>query len=240
MSELVNALLAQLPDGSTWLASAATDVAPIGEAWRVTTSSSAFTATAVILATPAHAAARLLATAAPPLSAICGEVPYVSTASVAMSWPRGEVVHPLAGTGFVVARRHSALRITACSWVTSKWPGRAPDEMVLLRAFLGGARDPDVTALSNAELIEIVTRDISAAVGIATPPVFSRIHRWIDAGAQHDVGHEDRLRRLEAYLQETPGLFLAGSGFRSIGVPDCVAEGRRAAATAADYVKMRQ
>jgi len=240
MGELVNALLAQLPDGSTWLASAATELARTADAWTVASSSNLFTADAVILATPAHVAARLLGGAAPTLSAICAELPYVSTASVALSWPRGDVAHPLAGTGFVVAQRHSPLRITACSWVTSKWSGRAPDEMVLLRAFLGGARDPDVTSLSDAELIAIVARDVSAAVGITAPPILSRTHRWIAAGAQHNIGHGERLRRIEAHLQETPGLFVAGSGFRSIGVPDCVAEGRRAASAAADYVKIRQ
>jgi len=240
MGELVKALVETLPDGSTWLASGATGLTRDTNSWTVSTQANAFTTAAVIVAAPAHAAAKLLAVAAPAVSALCADVPYVSTASVALGWARADVSHPLPGTGFVVARRQSALRITACSWVTSKWAGRAPDEMVLIRAFLGGATDPDVTDCSDADLIAIAARDISAAVGIAAPPVLSRVHRWIDAGAQHNVGHGERLRRLEAQLDDTPGLFVAGSGFRSIGVPDCVAEGRRAAAAAANYVKMRE
>jgi oxygen-dependent protoporphyrinogen oxidase len=240
MGELVHALLAQLPDGSTWLSSAATDLARTGDAWSVASPNNVFTADAVVLATPAHVVATLLRSAAPDVSAVCAEVPYVSTASVALGWPRAEVTHPLTGTGFVVAQRQSTLRITACSWVTSKWSSRAPDEMVLLRSFLGGASDPDVTTLSDAELIAIAARDISTVLGVTAPPVFSRVQRWIDAGAQHNVGHGERLLRIEARLRDTPGLFVAGSGFRTIGVPDCIADGRRAAGAAADYVKIRQ
>ena len=104
--------------------------------------SGTFAARAIIMAAPAHAAARLLASADAPLAALCAEVPYVSTVSVALAWPRASVDHPLAGSGFVVARQHSRLRITACTWVSSKWQERARPDMVLLRAFLGGALDP--------------------------------------------------------------------------------------------------
>lgn len=240
MGELVRALVDALPDGSTWLSSPVHDVTRTGRTWSVSTASNVFSATAVILAAPAHAASKMLTSALPELAAACAEVPYVSTASVAASWPRTLVPHPLLGTGFVVARRHSTLRITACTWVTSKWSGRAPDEMVLIRVFLGGATDPDVASLPDDELIAIATRDVSSVLGIAEPPVLTRVHRWIGAGAQHNVGHDARLRRVDALLAGAPGLFVAGSGFRSIGVPDCVADGRRAAAAAADYVKIHQ
>ena len=59
---------------------------------------------------PGRARARggtLLAPIDAPLAALCAEVPYVSTVSVALAWPRASVAHPLAGSGFVVARRHS-------------------------------------------------------------------------------------------------------------------------------------
>jgi oxygen-dependent protoporphyrinogen oxidase len=235
MGELVTALLDALPDGSTWPSSGVTGISHSGNDWTVTTSSNAFTASAVVIAAPAHAAAKMLSMAVPALASACADVPYVSTASVALGWPRAHVHDSLSGTGFVVARRHSALRITACTWVTSKWAGRAPDEMVLIRVFLGGATDPDIAAAPNDELAAIATRDVSSVLNIAEPPILTRVHRWIDAGAQHNVGHGDRMRRLDELLAAAPGLFAAGSGFRSIGVPDCVADGRRAAAAAARH-----
>ena len=45
---------------------------------------------------------------------------------------------------------------------------------------------------------------------------------------------------LAARLQSLPGLFVAGSGFESIGIPDCVANGRRIATAAHDYVRMER
>jgi protoporphyrinogen/coproporphyrinogen III oxidase len=240
MGDLVKALLDRLPDGSMWTASPVTNVTRSAAQWTVATPANTFTAAAVIVAAPAHAAARCLTTLSPRLASLCAEVPYVSTASVALAWPRAQVPHPLSGTGFVVARQHSALRIVACSWVTSKWAGRAPDEMVLLRAFIGGATDPDAVALPDAALIELATADLAAVLGMTTAPVLARVHRWVAAGAQHNVGHAERMERIDRLVADEPGLFVAGSGFRSIGVPDCIAEGRRAAGAAADYVKIHQ
>ena len=206
---------------------------------RLRPTAGAFAARAVILAAPAHAAARLLAATDAPLAALCSEVPYVSTVSVALAWPRASVDHPLAGSGFVVARQHSELRISACTWVSSKWSDRARPGMVLLRAFLGGASDADAIDLADAALVDIATEDISSVLRISAAPHFVRVQRWPRAGAQHNVGHAARLARVEQRLETLPGLFVAGSGFHSIGVPDCVADGRAAAARAAAFVEIR-
>jgi oxygen-dependent protoporphyrinogen oxidase len=109
---------------------------------------------------------------------------------------------------------------------------------VLLRAFLGSATDPSAVDLSDEDLTEIVARELGAVLGVSGPPVFTRVHRWRDAGAQHTVGHLARVSRLETRLAHHPGLFVAGSGFRSVGIPDCVADGRLAAAAAAEFVKL--
>jgi protoporphyrinogen/coproporphyrinogen III oxidase len=196
-------------------------------------------ATAVIIAAPAHVAAPLTATLDPRLSALCAEIPYASTASVALTWPRQHVQHPLRGTGFVVARGHHELRISACTWVSSKWAHRAPEDVALLRAFVGGALDPDVERLSDDDLIAIATRDLTRVLGIRGEPTLARVQRWHRAGAQHETGHQARLAKIDARLADLPGLFVAGSGFRVIGVPDCIADGRAAADAAARYVKMQ-
>ena len=185
-------------------------------------------ASAVIIAAHAYAAARLLEPVDREAARLCDLVPYVSTASVALAWPRDAVPHPLKGTGFVVARRHSDVRITACTWVSSKWESRAPDDAVLLRAFLGGAHDPNVVDLTDEELIAIVRRDLGAVLGISAAPTVTRVYRWRRAGAQHLVGHLDRVAEIERRLAPR-GIFVAGSGFRATGIPDCVADGRRVA-----------
>jgi len=47
--------------------------------------------------------------------------------------------------------------------------------------------------------------------------------------AQYNVGHLERLERIERLRQQIPGLALAGNGYRGIGVPDCVRSGKEAA-----------
>jgi oxygen-dependent protoporphyrinogen oxidase len=232
MSELVSAIERGLPEGSIRCDSPVTAIARDGAGWRVSTAAAAWPARAVVIASPARVAARLLAPVDDRAAALCAEVPYVSTASVALAWPRQAVRHPLAGSGFVVARRHNALRMTACTWVSSKWSGRAPAGTVLLRAFVGGAHDPDAVDLPGDHLVDLVARELDGVLGIDGPPILARVHRWREAGAQHNVGQIARVTEIESRLAHHPGLFVAGSGFRSVGIPDCIADGRAAAVRA--------
>jgi oxygen-dependent protoporphyrinogen oxidase len=215
MATLVDALEAALPAGTV----------------RYDTPARKIPETPTILAAPAYVAATLLEPIDADAAALCARVPYVSTASIALAWPRRDVPHPLDGTGFVVARRHSDVRITACTWVSSKWTDRAPDDMVLLRAFIGGSHDPLVVDLDDEELGAVARRDLGAVLGITAPPSLVRVYRWRRVGAQHTVGHLQRVDAIENRL--TPrGIFVAGSGFRSVGIPDCVADARRVAMAA--------
>jgi oxygen-dependent protoporphyrinogen oxidase len=238
MSELVSAIERRLPAGSIRCNAPATAIARDGAGWRVTAGGTEWPARAVVIAAPAHVAARLLAPMDARAGALCAEVPYVSTASVALAWPRQAVRHSLDGSGFVVARRHNALRLTACTWVSSKWSGRAPAGAALLRAFVGGAHDPEAVDLPDDRLVDLVARELDAVLGIEGPPILARVHRWRTAGAQHNVGQIARVTEIESRLAGYPGLFVAGSGFRSIGIPDCIADGRAAAVRAAECINI--
>jgi oxygen-dependent protoporphyrinogen oxidase len=215
MSRLVEAIEARLPPGSIEYNSPVESLDDPD-------------ARAVIVAAQAHAAARLFAPIDPEAARLCAVVPYVSTASVALAWPREAVAHPLDGTGFVVARRYSEARITACTWVSAKWESRAPPGHALLRAFIGSANDPGAADLPDAELIAIARQDIGRVMGIATSPQLARVYRWPRAGAQHVLGHLDRVAEIERRL-EPRNIFVTGSGFRATGIPDCIADGRRVA-----------
>jgi oxygen-dependent protoporphyrinogen oxidase len=239
MGALVSAIERRLPAGSVHLSSAARALARRGSAWRVDGDGGAVEATAVVLACPAYAAAALAQPIDAELATLCAGVPYASTVSVALVWPRASVQHPLAGSGFVVARRHSDVRITACTWVSSKWEDRASPGDVLLRAFLGGIPDPEAVTLADAELVDVAVRNLAGVLQISGPPRTARVYRWIRAGAQHNVGHLQRVTGIDARLGAHPGLFVAGSGFRSIGVPDCVADGRAVARRVAGYLGLR-
>jgi protoporphyrinogen/coproporphyrinogen III oxidase len=240
LGDLVNAIERRLPDGSVHLNCRVTAVSRRMGHWRVECGPDqpAFEGRAVIVAAPAHAAAQILVGVDPTVADLCAQVPYVSTLSVTLAWPRQQVAQRLAGSGFVVARRHSSLRITACTWVSSKWPGRAPPDGVLLRAFLGGAHDPSAVDLSDRDAIDTAVRDLSVVLGITGAPHLTRVYRWRQAGAQHHVGHASRVALIEEHLREVAGLYVAGSGFRATGIPDCIADGRARGSEAARYVKM--
>jgi protoporphyrinogen/coproporphyrinogen III oxidase len=228
MGDLVHALTHRLPAESLHTDAAVESLTREGDSWQLRAGGATWTARAVLLACPASVAGTLLAPLDERAAQLCREVPYVSTVSVALAWPRDAVRHPLRGSGFVVARRTNALRVTACTWVSSKWACRAPDEFVLLRAFAGGSHDPDAVDLDDAALIDTVSRELSGILGITGRPVLSRVYRWRDAGAQHNVGQIARVAEIEQCLSRYPGLVVAGSGFRSVGIPDCVADGRAA------------
>jgi oxygen-dependent protoporphyrinogen oxidase len=238
MSTLVHALERALPPGTIRCGAPVDTLERTASGWRVPHAQGR----AVILAVPAHVAARLLAPIDAAAADVCAQVPYVSTVSVALAWPRDGMApprhpgHSLNGTGFVVARRHSDVRITACTWVSSKWEDRAPEGAVLLRAFLGGAHDPDVVSMTDEALVAIVRGDLERVLGITAPPSLARVHRWPNAGAQHTVGHLARVDALERRLARHGGLFVAGSGFRAVGIPDCITDARRAAAQTAEFL----
>jgi protoporphyrinogen/coproporphyrinogen III oxidase len=195
-------------------------------------------ARAVILAVPAYVAGSLLRHFDTTVAAFCDAVPYASTATVAFGYRRDQVKHPMQGTGFVVPRiERSAL--LAGTWVTSKWPGRAPDGHVLLRGFLGGGRDPQRLDATDEELVEIARTELEDLLDISGPPVMTRLFRWTRQSPQYEVGHLQRVAAIDDSLAALPGVFLTGSGFRAIGIPDCIADARATASRAAAYVSAR-
>ncbi len=71
--------------------------------------------------------------------------------------------------------------------------------------------------------------ELQAIAGIGAAALFTRVYRWCDSGPQYDVGHAKRVQEIEEALSDRPGLLVTGSGFRGIGIPDCVADGRETA-----------
>jgi protoporphyrinogen/coproporphyrinogen III oxidase len=232
--ELVDALTAALAPDTVVVSARVTELRRAGE---FTLESAAGTAhaKAVILGVPAYAAAGLLRGFDTTLAGLCDAIPYASTATVALGYRRDQVAHPMRGSGFVVPRvEYSPL--LAATWVSSKWPGRAPEGHVLLRGFLGGGRDPHRLDRSDEELVTEVRDALTETMGISGDPLFSRLFRFTRRSPQYEVGHTARVAAIEKRAASIPGLFLAGSGFRAIGIPDCIADGREAAARAAAFL----
>ncbi len=182
----------------------------------------------VVLATPAYVAADLLAELASGLAQCLRAIPYVSTATVSLAFRRDDVRHPLDGHGFVVPRVENR-PLLACTWTSSKFPHRAPEGAVLLRCFLGRAGQEEVVWLDDEALLRLIRAELGDILGIQAEPTLVRIFRWPRAMPQYVLGHLERLEAIQAHLTRLPGLYLTGSAYRGVGLPDGIRAGAETA-----------
>jgi oxygen-dependent protoporphyrinogen oxidase len=239
LSEMVRALVNMLPAGAVQTNAGVVRISRStpGRAFLVETAGgAAYECRGLMLSTPAYVTAALVRDQDAEIASLCAEIPYSSVATVAHAFRREDVAHPLNGSGYVVPRTEKS-GILAATWLSSKWPHRAPEGKALLRTFIGGARDPGALAQSDAELAARSLAAIRPVLGIAGEPLFTRVYRFDRASAQHEVGHLHRMRSIDRRLGAHPGLFLTGSGFRGVGIPDCVADARATAVKAAEWLK---
>jgi oxygen-dependent protoporphyrinogen oxidase len=238
LSDMVHALVKALGAANVRTSTSVDRISGDGPFLVHTSAGESIEARAVVLATPAYATSELTRDRDEEISRLAGGVVYASAATVALAFARTRVRHPLTGSGFVVPRvEHTG--ILAASWLSSKWPNRAPQDRALLRTFVGGARDPGALGRSDAELVQLSLAALRPLLGIDGDPLFTRVYRWHRGNAQHDVGHLDRVAAIDRALTRHPGLFLTGSGFRGVGIPDCVADGRKVGASAAAWLHER-
>jgi len=226
MQQMVDAVAASLSPTSLVLNAAVLGVQPQDSGWIVSAGYKTDYFDGVILAVPAHIAGMLMSTASAPLARELSSIPYSSSVTVALGYG-ADVRNALPpGFGFLVPHRECK-RMMAATFVHNKFPHRVPQGRALVRCALGGARDEGMISLSDEEIVLIVRDELRQIVGINREPLFARIYRWSKAMAQYTVGHLDRVKKIEGLLP--PGIFLAGNGYRGIGVPDCVRTGKEAA-----------
>jgi oxygen-dependent protoporphyrinogen oxidase len=228
MGELVQTLAARLPAGSMHLKRRVHGVVRRAAAWAVDGGGMAVEADRVIVAVEAHAASRLLRYVDPALATLLQAIPYASSATVSLGYPRAAIRHPLDGFGFVVPRVEGRA-LLACTFSSVKYPGRAPEGHVLLRCFLGGALNPGVLESDDEALVRLAGQELAAAVGIVGEPTLARVTRHPAAMPQYVIGHLGTLEAIDRRLQAAPGLFLVGAAYRGVGIADCVRSGEAAA-----------
>jgi oxygen-dependent protoporphyrinogen oxidase len=175
--------------------------------------------------------------AAPAVAAILPEGPaatelatirFVSTGAVLSVYRRGSGAKLPAGSGFVVPR--GAAPMTACTWLSSKWPDPAYGDRAVLRCFVGAAGDEDVLDAPDEDLIDACARHLAALLPLPREPEHAAVVRWPRAMPQYAVGHLDKVRRIRDLL--AAGIFVTGQSLDGVGIADCV----RAAGEAAEAV----
>ncbi|HEX8472540.1 MAG TPA: protoporphyrinogen oxidase [Pyrinomonadaceae bacterium] len=185
-------------------------------------------ADAVCLALPAYAAAHLLHGVDATLAAELDSIKYASTATVNLAFRRADIPHALDGFGFVspLIERRATL---ACTFSSVKFVGRAPAGHALLRAFVGGALQPEMFALDEEKIVRAVRQDLQQLLSVEKPPVFSVVKKWPRSMAQYHLGHLERIERIRQRLRTLPSLQLAGNAYHGAGIPDCIRSGENAA-----------
>jgi len=239
MQQLTDTLLTRLPPQAIRNSVPVQAIQREHDDWLVSAGYKSDVFDAVIVATPAKAAAALLQIVTPALAAELGSVRYSSSVTVALGYgPEVRATLP-AGFGFLVPRGEG-IRMLASTFVHNKFPHRAPDDRALIRCFFGGSRDEAILDISDSEVLGIAQQELGKILGITAEPLFTRVYKWPGSMAQYAVGHLEKLERIERLRRELPGLALAGNAYRGIGVPDCVRSGKEAAVRSLQYLGIAQ
>ncbi len=182
----------------------------------------------ICMALPAQASAALLRETDEGLARELSSITYESTATINFGFNRSDITHALNGFGFVVPliERRSLL---ACTFSSVKFAGRAPEGQVLLRAFVGGALQPEMFALDKDEMQLKVLADLRDLLGVRAAPLFTTVTKWRESMPQYHLGHLARVDRINKLVASITGLSLAGNGYTGVGIPDCIRSGEAAA-----------
>jgi oxygen-dependent protoporphyrinogen oxidase len=231
MQQLVDAIIKRLPEGSIWLNSPVTEVTydQGKKLWLLATKrEGTLEAEAVVLATPAFRSGEILSSLASDAASELNQIPYASTATVSLAFRRGDFPRPVDSFGFVVPSIESR-KIMACTFSSLKYPGRAPEGHLLLRAFVGGSLQAELFHDNDATMENNVRDELAKLLGVTAQPLFSRIWRHPNSMPQYHVGHHERVKRIEAALERFASLAFAGNAYYGVGIADCVRTGEQAA-----------
>ncbi len=189
-----------------------------------------------ILATsPSYATAELVKDLDRAIADMLLRIPFASSATVSLAYKKSEFNHPLNGFGFLVPRKEKTV-VKASTWSSIKFAGRAPEDGVLIRCFVGNAAEETIVYREDEEILKAVFKDLEKIMGIKIRPLFHRLYRWHNSMPQYTIGHGARVKFIEEREARLPGLCLVGNAYRGLGMGDCINEGKRAAEKTLAYL----
>ena len=191
-----------------------------GDLLRVESDDLTLTARRVVCATPAYAAAELLAPLSPEAGQLLGEIEHNPVAQVYLGYRREEVGHPLDGFGALFPSKEGKLTLGSL-WSSTLFPGRAPAGHVLLTNFAGGARHTEIRDMAPAEIQTRVVEELTPLLDLHGEPAFAEVQVLPRAIPHYTLGHTARIRAIESALGATPELHLTGNYLLGISVSDC-------------------
>lgn len=184
------------------------------------------------IALPAPRTSRIIDNEFPTIAEKLKAIPYSSSTTVNMAFRREDISHPLNGMGFVVPMTEQ-LNLIGCSFSSIKFENRAPEENVLIRAFVG---ENMMQNIDTEEVVFLAIKDVSDLLGIKTDPIFTVVSQHTQSMAQYLVGHQSNINDIQALIKNIKGITLAGNAYTGIGIPDCIHSGEQAALSLLDSI----
>jgi oxygen-dependent protoporphyrinogen oxidase len=180
----------------------------------------------LVLTTPAHVSARLLQPLQPLMAAALAEIPYPPVACAVLAYPKSALRGDPNGFGNLIPR-NQGIRTLGTIWMSSLFPGRAPEGWQMFTNYIGGATDPAIGDMDEEQIVAIVRRDLrEILVAEDVEPKVLAVHLWPRAIPQYTLGHQDRLDRIETGLRSLPGLYLCGNYIDGVALGDCARRSR--------------
>ncbi len=188
------------------------------------------------LALPAHQTAQLIQSESPEMASILNGISYSTSITINFGFKTSQLDHVPNGMGFVIPQLEKR-NLLACSFSHQKFEQRAPENTVLLRAFMGGKPLHELMERSKEEIIPTVESELRKILGIQGPPLCVSFAKWKSCMPQYPLGHLQTMDHLDRLKKEFKGLFLVGNGYRGVGVPDVIESANQAAQEAFDLIR---
>lgn len=236
MRELIRSLADALPSNTIHLESAIESIEPCSQRWRVKPSDGVEQEfDHVVVAVPPRPAAKLLRELAPAAAEQLDAIESASTAIVVLGVRRADIRHDIETFGFVVPLSENR-RILAGSFASHKFAGRAPEDHVLIRVFIGGSMQSHLLSESDDDLVTLAREELAELIGLEGEPTVARVVRWNHAMPQYHVGHTRRVEQIEQSIGELPHLSLINNALHGVGIAPVIrAAGQMAETVAASF-----
>lgn len=180
------------------------------------------TADSVVVTTPAYVSSKLLKGLNSVMSASMEKIPYIKTGIVTIVYKKTDIENVLPRAfGFLVPGVEKR-KIMAATFTSLKWPNRCPDDHIMIRCFVGGKENQRLVEQSDETLLNIVRNELKSIIGLDATPETYRIFRWIDNMPQYNIGHSNLIETINRGMKENKGLYVTGSAYNGIGIPDCI------------------
>lgn len=154
------------------------------------------------------------------------EMTQSSCAIVTMGFEKSSFDGAIAGTGFVITRK-TKTPLTACTYISEKWPQATPKDKVVLRVFLGKPNDDTVSSHDEEQLKAIALSEIKQILHMTSEPLWQEVTRLEGSMPQYTVNHRDRIQKVRAHVKEQyKHLYLIGTPFDGVGIPDGVRQAK--------------